>query len=136
MCIIVSATLTGVEALKYPPFYGIFFFVEIFSIFSLVSDFFSKWHFSKNGFLLLVLRYWFIYILFYNPRRRKMARSNEKAGGCSRSSCPFTCLMIDHTTAQIEVVRKSLYAVASYRGITIFTQQYICIWAGKNTQWL
>ena len=32
--------------------------------------------------------------------------------------------MADHTTAcQNEVVRKSLYVVASYRGITIFTQE-------------
>ena len=136
MCIIVSATLTGVETLKYPPFHGICFFVETFSFFSLVSDFFSNWNFWKNGFLLLVLKYWFIYILFYNPRRGKMAHSHEKAGGYSRSSFPFTCLMIDHTTAQIEVVRKSLYVVASYRGITVFTQQYICIWGCKNIQWL
>ena len=40
--LIVSATLSGVETLKYPPFYGICFFVEIFSFFNLVSDFFSK----------------------------------------------------------------------------------------------
>ena len=48
--IIVSATLLEVETLKYPPFHGICFFVEIFSFFSLVSDFFSEWNFSKNGF--------------------------------------------------------------------------------------
>ena len=136
MCIIVSVTLTGVETLKYPPFHGICFFVEIFSFFSLVSDFFSKWNFSKNWFLLLVFKYWFIYILFYNCRREKLAHSHEKAGDCSRSSCPFMCLMVDHTTAQIEIVRKSLYVVASYRGITVFTEQYICIWGCKNIQWL
>ena len=136
MCIIVSVTLTGVETLKYPPFHGICFFVEIFSFFSLVCDFFSKWNFSKNWFLLLVFKYWFIYILFYNCRREKMAHSHEKAGDCSRSSCPFMCLMVDHTTAQIEIVRKSLYVVASYRGITVFTEQYICIWGCKNIQWL
>ena len=39
---IVSETLLRVETLKYPPFVGICFFVEIFSFFSLVSDFFSK----------------------------------------------------------------------------------------------
>ena len=63
-----------------------------------------------------------------------MAHSHEKAGDCSRSSCPFMCLMVDHTTAQIEIVRKSLYVVASYRGITVFTEQYICIWGCKNIQ--
>ena len=42
---------------------------------------------------------------------------------------------IDHTTAQIEVVRKSLYVEASYRrGITMFTQKCICMWACKNGQ--
>ena len=60
--------------------------------------------------------------LFYNPRRGKMTHSYEKVGGCSRSSCSFTCLMVDHTTAQIKVVRKSLYVVASYRGITLIWQ--------------
>ena len=46
--------------------------------------------------------------MFYNPRRGKMAHLHEKVGGFSHSSCPFTCLMVDHATAQIEVVRKSL----------------------------
>ena len=36
--LIVSATLSGVEALKYPPFYGICFFDEIFSFFNLVRE--------------------------------------------------------------------------------------------------
>ena len=47
---IVSATLSGVETLKYLSFHGIYFFDEIFSFFNLVSDFFSKWYFSENGF--------------------------------------------------------------------------------------
>ena len=59
--IFVSATLSGVETLKYPSFHGICFFDKIF-FFNLVSDFFSKWNFSKNGFTVLILRYWFIYI--------------------------------------------------------------------------
>ena len=42
MTLIVSATLSGIETLKYPPFHGICLFVEIFSFFNLVSDFFSK----------------------------------------------------------------------------------------------
>ena len=50
LIIFASATLSGVETLKYPPFHGICFFDEIFSFFSLVSDFFSKWNFTKNGF--------------------------------------------------------------------------------------
>ena len=33
-----------------------------------------------------------------------MAHSHEKVGGCSRTSCLFTCLTVDHATAQIEVV--------------------------------
>ena len=37
----VSVTLTVVEALKYPPFHGICFSDEIFSILNLVSDIFS-----------------------------------------------------------------------------------------------
>ena len=41
MKIIVSATLLGVETLKYLPFHGIGFFDEIFSFFNLVRDFFS-----------------------------------------------------------------------------------------------
>ena len=49
---IVSATLSG-ETLKYPPFHGIFFFVEIFLV-SGISQ--------KNGYHLLILRYWFVYI--------------------------------------------------------------------------
>ena len=40
--LIVSATLSGVETLKYPPSHGICFFDEIFSFYDLVSDFFSK----------------------------------------------------------------------------------------------
>ena len=36
---------------------------------------------------------------------------------------------VDRTTAQLEVVRKSLDVLGSYRVITVFTQQYICIWA-------
>ena len=36
--------------------------------------------------------------------------------------------MVDQTTAQIEVARKSLYVVTSYRCITVFTQQYIYIY--------
>ena len=59
---IVSATLSGEDTLKYPSFHGIYFFGKIFSFFNLVSDFFSKWTFSKNGVSVLVLRYWFIYI--------------------------------------------------------------------------
>ena len=59
---IVSATLSGVETLKYPPFHGICFFDEIFSFFNLVSVFFSKWDFSKTGLQLLVVRYCIIHI--------------------------------------------------------------------------
>ena len=44
--------------------------------------------------------------------------------------------IVDHVTAQIEVVRKSLNPVASYRGVTAVTQQYICIWACQSSQWL
>ena len=36
-----------------------------------------------------------------------MAHSHEKICGCSRSSCSFTRLLVDHPTAQIEVVRIS-----------------------------
>ena len=39
--IVVSATLSGVETLKYPTFHGICFFDEIFKFFNLVSDIFS-----------------------------------------------------------------------------------------------
>ena len=60
--VFVSATLSGVETLKYPSSYGICFFDKIFSFFNLASDFFSRWNFSKNGFSVLILRYWFIYI--------------------------------------------------------------------------
>ena len=42
MTLILSATLSGVETLKHLPFHGICCFVEIFSFFSLVSEFFSK----------------------------------------------------------------------------------------------
>ena len=45
----------------------------------------------------------------FNPHRGKMAHSHEMFGGCSRSFCPFTCLKVDHVTAQIEVVGKSCY---------------------------
>ena len=61
--IIVSVALLGVETLKYPPFHRICFFNETFSFFKLVSVFFSKWNFPKNGlWLILVVRYCFIYI--------------------------------------------------------------------------
>ena len=40
--VIVSATLSGVETLKYPPFHGICFFFEVFSFFSLVGDFLEQ----------------------------------------------------------------------------------------------
>ena len=36
---IVSATLSGVETLKYPSFHGIYYFDKIFCFFTLVSDF-------------------------------------------------------------------------------------------------
>ena len=55
----VSATLSGVETLKYLPFHEIYFFDKIlifFFFFNLVSDFFSNWNFSKNEFSLLVKR--------------------------------------------------------------------------------
>ena len=42
LILIVCATLSGLETLKYPPFHGICFFDEIFSFFNLVSYFFSK----------------------------------------------------------------------------------------------
>ena len=50
MSIFVPATLSGVETSKYRPFHWICFFDETFRIFNLLSDFFSKWNFSKNGF--------------------------------------------------------------------------------------
>ena len=53
------------NTLKYRPFYGICFFDEILSFFNLVSDFFSEWNFIKNGFYVLVWRYWFPYIKNY-----------------------------------------------------------------------
>ena len=41
-------------------------------------------------------------------------------------------------TIRLEAVRKSLrvshFIVASHRGITVFAQQYICIWAFKNSK--
>lgn len=39
---IVSATISGVEILKYPLFHGIYFFNESFSFINLVNDFFGK----------------------------------------------------------------------------------------------
>ena len=30
-----------------------------------------------------------------------MTHLHEKFGGCSHSSYPFTCLMVDHTAAQM-----------------------------------
>ena len=48
--VIVFATLSAVEILKYPPFQGICFLKEIFSFFNLVDDFFSYCNFSKSGF--------------------------------------------------------------------------------------
>ena len=44
---IASATLSGVDTLKYLSFHGICFLDKIFSFSNLVSDFFSKWTFSK-----------------------------------------------------------------------------------------
>ena len=63
-----------------------------------------------------------------------MVHSHKTFGDYFRCSCPFTCHMVDHKTAQIEVVRKSLslYEVASNRGITVFTQQYICVWVSAQ----
>ena len=46
--------LIGNRTLKYRPFHEICFFVEIFSFFSLVSDFYNKQNFSKMGF-----NYWY-----------------------------------------------------------------------------
>lgn len=46
---IVSATISGVEILKYPLFHGICFFNESFSFINLVNDFFGKWSFSKKN---------------------------------------------------------------------------------------
>ena len=46
----VSANLSGVEILKYPPFHGICFFVEIFSFFSVVSDFLVSEISQNTGF--------------------------------------------------------------------------------------
>lgn len=51
--VFVSATLPGVETSKYPPFLNICFFDEVFSFFTLVRNFFSKWIFSKTGFVKL-----------------------------------------------------------------------------------
>ena len=48
--VIVSATFSGVETLKYPLFHEILFFGEIFSFFNFVSDILSKWNSSKNRF--------------------------------------------------------------------------------------
>ena len=59
---IVSATFSAVETLKYTSFHGICSFNEIFSFFNLVNDFFSKWNFSKNRFPVLISRHWFISI--------------------------------------------------------------------------
>ena len=42
LVIVVSATLSKVETLKYPPFHGIPFFGKIFSFFNLVSNLFSN----------------------------------------------------------------------------------------------
>ena len=65
--IFVSATLSGVEALNTLHFTGFVFSTSFLVFFDLVSDFFSKWNFLKNGFYVLVLRYWFIYIFdFFN----------------------------------------------------------------------
>ena len=55
-----------------------------------------------------------------------MVHSHEKPGGYSRGSI-FLCIMIDRTTAQIEVLRKSPAMWLSYRGVRVFTQQYICM---------
>ena len=65
---------------------------------------------------------------FQNPRRKKMAHSHKKISGCSHSSRFYTCLITD--LLQIEVVRKLLGdQLAGYRGMAVFPQQYICIWA-------
>ena len=52
-----SATLSGVDTLKYSPFH------EIFSFFNLVRDLFSKWNFSKKVLsiddkVLIYLHFW------------------------------------------------------------------------------
>ena len=156
--IIVSATLAGVETLKYSLFHGICFFVEIFSFFGLVSDIFNKWNFSKNGFELLVLRYWFIYI--FDTKTIKITFTLWEFSMITIFTLinSFTCvfqkktlnvfvcfitpvvekwlihmkmlvaspalfilsrvlwLTIRQLRRQIEVVRKSLYVSASYRG--------------------
>ena len=51
--IVVPATLSGVETLKYTPFHGICFFVEIFSFFNLVTFLVSEIS-QKTG-----INYWY-----------------------------------------------------------------------------
>ena len=70
----------------------------------------------------------FLYYCVYSlapPRRGKMAHSHEKVGGCSRASCSFTCLMVDHVTAQIKVVRKSLFKIQRYNCIYTTISLYL-----------
>ena len=175
--VFVSATLSGVETLKYPSSYGICFFDKIFSFFNLASDFFSRWNFSKNGFSVLILRYWFIYIFdirnhknyFFNANicfdnnfyfketskfiylfllqnlnnfvsfktlvvERWLIQMNRPVAAPTILVLLLVLFMIESTTAHVEVARK----VASYRGMSLFPQQCIYLWAYicKTSQWL
>ena len=74
-------------------------------------------YFSYNKFIFLLFQKNVIILLVYNTRRGKMNHSHEKVGGSSRSSCPFTCLMVDHATAQIKAVNSIRKPVSRKQGI-------------------
>ena len=66
-------------------------------------------------------------------------RRFEKVGGCSRPYCSFRYLMVWLTIqlprCQIEEVRKSLYVVASYRDITVCTQEIRKKIRARSSEW-
>ena len=74
-------------------------------------------YFYYNKFIYLLFQKNVITLLVYNTRRGKMTHSHEKIGGCSRSSCPFTCLMADRATSQIKVVNSIRKPVSKRQGI-------------------
>ena len=69
-----------------------------------------------------------------------MVHSHEKIGGCSCTllAClllPVYVSMVDHTTAQMSDQGSEEFIICiCYRGITVFKQQYICIWGCENSQ--
>ena len=68
--------------------------ITIFTLINLFTCFFLK---KRDNF-----------VCFITPVGEKWLIHMKRLGGCSRPSCPFHVLMVDHATAETEVVKKSL----------------------------